>query len=340
MSTTIPFVKIMKPSKVDSRKVSHVKKLEEIKHSSNYTIEEKLDGVHIVMYGDRAFSIKESKVTGCPIEKTEAIPQIVSLFKKYPLLIVEGECYLPGKKVPAVVSIINSDPQKALAKQITGNVLHFKVFDIIRDIDGTWMTDCTWEERSARLAMIYVELQVDNYHPYVDLNIVSNCTEVNVEEYIYNILSKDGEGVVFKNKKDKYYPGKRPMWNWVKVKAAIDDIDVFITGYESATRLYTGDNLEGWKYWEHGEAVTKSYYLGLVGSIKIGMYDDKGNIVDKGRVSGMTDAVRLELSTNGDRYLNEVIKIKAMEKTEDGKFRHGSFVDFHPDKNAKDCIDE
>lgn len=323
---------IMKPCKVDEKKVSHVQKLNEIKKSHRYTVEQKLDGVHVQIIGCRAFSTKVSKVTGELIEKTKHLKHILSGFIDDGL-IIEGEAYIPGKKVNAVTKYLNKkDGDVAYDMQVNNEeYLHFKIFNIRRTSEGANLDDCSWYTRRHLMN----DLVFDN--PYISVNPSFICGTIDVEKFIDDILMAGEEGVVFKHLHDTYYPGKRPMWNWLKLKQHLDDVDVVITGYEPAQKL-TSSTAEDWPYIIDGERVTSNYYHGLIGAIKIGMYTKEGKLVDKGRVSGMTMEERRLFTDMGDRYINDVITIKAMEESEHGKFRHGSFVRLHPDKNPTECI--
>lgn len=330
----IEYAEIMKPCKVDRKKASHVQQLNAVKKSPNYTVEKKLDGVHVLIVGGRIFSTKVSKVTGQLIEKTEHLKHLIPYFIDGPR-ILEAECYIPGKKVNAVTKYLNKKRgEEGYALQVKNDeFLHLKIFDVQRTGTGVWLTNSHWGFRRDVLA----KYQFDS--PYISVNPSFNCNEIDVEAFIDEILSNGEEGVVFKNKVDRYYPGKRPMWNWIKLKQEMDDVDVVITGYEPAQKLTTSTAAD-WPYIINGERVTSNYYHGLIGAIKIGMYDKEGNLVDKGRVSGMDDETRRLFTNLGDRYIGEVITIRAMEESEHGKFRHGSFVRIHPDKNAKECIIE
>ncbi|MGL6173276.1 MAG: hypothetical protein ACRC1P_01520, partial [Cellulosilyticaceae bacterium] len=119
-------------------------------------------------------------------------------------------------------------------------------------------------------------------------------------------------------------------------KSVIED-DVIIIGYGAPYKEYTGDD-PCWPYEIDGVKVTKHYYQGLIGTIRIGKYNKAGELVELGKLSGMDEHTRRVLTENGDKYIGEVIKIEAMERTADGFYRHGFFKDFHFDKNSYECI--
>ena len=134
--------------------------------------------------------------------------------------------------------------------------------------------------------------------------------------------------------------GKKPAWNWMKIKQS-DEIDLFITGFEEATVLYKGKNTESWPYWRdiNGESVpvTKAYYMGWIGSLILSAYvDDVSTRVCTS--SGLSEAMLIDISANPQDYIDRVVKVGFMEKTEAGIPRHPTVICFHEDKLAIDCI--
>ena len=115
---------------------------------------------------------------------------------------------------------------------------------------------------------------------------------------------------------------------------------------------YTGSDAEKWPYWVieqrnfpdingiiiHEECVpvgdytvirspafsthpvTKAYYYGWVNSMRVGAYDDDGNIVEIGTISsGMTEEFQYNASKNPDKYIGKVVKLAGMEKNHKDK---------------------
>jgi ATP-dependent DNA ligase len=327
---------IMKPSKIDKRNPAQVKQLKDCMHSPDYMWEEKLDGISILAIGGRLFSNKVSKKTGWPGEKTLHMPQVSQpLMKVSPYLVLDGEAYVPGYKSNDVTSITNSDIPVALSKQAERGNLQYHVYDILRDTDGTWINNWPFEKRRKKLEELFATLITGNEFSHIVLNPIHETAE-DPEAALDEILSRGLEGIVLKHKQGTYQPGRRPMWVQVKMKASMED-DVVITGFEPATRKYTGKNLATWPYWENDEPVTSNYALGLIGSIRVGKYNTEGKLVDIGKVTGINETLRKDFTEHPDKYIGEVIKIKAMETTEDGKYRHANFLEFHPDKNPTEC---
>lgn len=329
-------IEVMKPSKIDPNRLSQLAKLDELFASPHYVAEEKIDGCHYVNIGGRFFSTQLSRVTGLPVEKTENFPHLVEAILRLdmPNVVLDGEVYYPEKTSQHVVMISGSAPDIAIAKQRELGWVHYKVFDILRDPDGRWLFDQPWRVRREILEALASKIRNTRVGEYLE---IIDVVRTRKKEFLDRVLENGGEGVVLKHVNGLYYMGKRPQWNWVKVKTEIED-DVIIMGYEPATKIYTGKDFDTWPYWENGVPVTKYYALGWIGAIVFGKYNRKGELVRLGTCSGMDEATRKEFSEHGDKYIGRVIKIKAMQRTESGAYRHPKFVSLHADKNSHECV--
>ena len=129
--------------------------------------------------------------------------------------------------------------------------------------------------------------------PYVEFARYFSRAEL--WEQLQTILAEGGEGIVITKKGTCYQPGKRPARQTFKVKKELQEtIDVVILGANPPTRLYNGIDLMGWTYWEDTktgeklkgalykqysdgdpiEPVTKTYWNGWAGSVRIGVRKD------------------------------------------------------------------
>lgn len=325
----------MKPCLLSDKNPRHFIKLQQIMLDPNYIAEEKIDGCHYMTIDNRFFSTHISVKTGAPVEKTDRVLHLAEALQKLnmPKLILDGEISIPGKKSENVVSIIGGEGGRAMyLQQSTNQWLQFKLFDILRDEDGQWLQDKPWLQRRKKLEQIYQQLQKVSNDFCLNRIIVENK-----EQYLQEVFNNGGEGIVLKYIHGTYVEGKRPMWNWIKVKAEVED-DVVIIGFEDPEKIYTGQDIENCPYWEGDIPVTKFYARGWIGAIIFGKYRN-GELIKLGTCSGMTDAEREMFSKNPETYVGRVIVIKAMEKTKDGYYRHPRFVRLHSDKNAKECIE-
>ena len=102
--------------------------------------------------------------------------------------------------------------------------------------------------------------------------------------------------------------------------------------------LSTGEKVENslYKNYSDGdpiEPITKMYFLGGAGSLKIGAYKD-GKLVQVGNLSGLEEEILL----NWKSYLGKVIEITAMEVMADSYgLRHPRPVRLRSDKMASEC---
>ena len=81
--------------------------------------------------------------------------------------------------------------------------------------------------------------------------------------------------------------------------------------------------------------VTKTWYNGWAGSLKLGVYD-KDKLIHIGDLSGITDEIR----KNWKDYVNTVVEVSCMEILDTGGLRHPRAIAFKRDKNPKDCTME
>ncbi len=106
--------------------------------------------------------------------------------------------------------------------------------------------------------------------------------------------------------------------NWYKVKDT-KSIDCFVTG------LKDGDGK----------------YLGLLGSLRVSVYNESGDEFEIASVSGMTDAERVEMSElDDDQLIGRVCEVEYQCIGSKGKLRHPRFKKWRPDKPKTECVME
>lgn len=323
-------------------------------NSKEYFAQEKVDGFWYQFEKtdnyNYLFSRTVSAKDGLLVEKSANVPHLTNFLasKLPPKTTIIGEIYYPGKTSKDATVVMGCLPEKAIERQ-KDNPIYYYLHDIIQ-YDGINLINVKAELRYKILSKIW-ELHELNTCKY--LRLADFVTE-NIEEYIENILSNGGEGVVLKQKKAIYYPDKKPAWTSIKVKKH-GDADVVCMGFCDATKYYDGkldllnnyggkDALE-WPYWVNEEMdlstgliisekkipinermtirgtnfrtvpVTKGYYYNWKTSIEIGAYNDIGELIKIGTVSsGLDDSTKEEISKNSKNYLNKVIQVGYMEK--------------------------
>lgn len=341
--------------------------LSEVCSNGEYFLEEKIDGAfyqfvktenHSYLFGRTV-----SKLSGILTEKSDNVPHLKEALNCLPAgTILIGEIYVPGGTSKDTISIMGCLPALAIKRQ-EKEPIHYYVHDIIA-YDTVNLIDSPADLRYKILAAIWKK---HNLNQYSFLRLATRVDE-DMEAEISRILKSGGEGAVLKKKDYPYTPGKRPAWSTIKVKQ-MDSIDLICTGFCDATKEYTGKELATWEYWEErGERsqdgeytwllsegqyyedyfhnphiyrpVTKPYFLGWKTAIRIGAYNDNGELVDLGTVSsGLTDDNKREMTENPDLWLGHVIALDCMQiDKKEHTLRHPVFKCKRDDKDAKDCV--
>ena len=312
------------------------------------------------------FSRTTSAVSGTLAEKSANVPHIMEIMNHLPEnTIIIGEIYYPGKSSKDVTPIMGSFPEKAIERQNGSyGFLHYYVHDIIR-FKNKDLTKYGASIRYNLLKEIYNRYLL-NYSSINGEIIIELAERVddNIQEFVADALNRGEEGAVLKKKTAPYTPGKRPAWDTIKIKKT-DTCDAICLGFCKPTKYYDGKLDVGPNYTGadingviiHEECVpvgdynvikspafsthpvTKAYYYGWVNSMRVGAYDDDGNIVEIGTISsGMTEEFQYNASKNPDKYIGKVVKLAGMEKNhKDKTLRHFCFKGFHEDKDKKDC---
>lgn len=322
------------------------------------------------------FSRNKSVDTGVLTEKGANVPHIMEIMNHLPQnTIIIGEIYYPGKRSKDVTPIMGSLPEKAVERQ-SGEFgpLHYYIHDMLR-YNGKDLISYGASVRYDLLKKVYEKYLLDRYtvNDEIIIELAARVDE-NIQEFVADALANGEEGAVLKKKTAPYTPGKRPAWDTLKIKKT-DTCDAICMGFCSPTAEYTGKEIETWPYWcclmgqknEDAEAdgdnfkwcrmpiqtcyefykenpeiwrpVTKAYYYGWVTSMRIGAYDDNGQIVEIGTVSsGLTEELEANAAEEPWKYLGKVVKLAGMEKDREAKtLRHFYFKGFHEDKNAEEC---
>ena len=341
--------------------------LSEVCSNGEYFLEEKIDGAfyqfvktenHSYLFGRTV-----SKLSGILTEKSDNVPHLKEALNCLPAgTILIGEIYVPGGTSKDTVSIMGCLPALAIKRQ-EKEPIHYYVHDIIA-YDTVNLIDSPADLRYKILAAIWKKHDLNQYS---FLRLATRVDE-DMEAEISRILKSGGEGAVLKKKDYPYTPGKRPAWSTIKVKQ-MDSIDLICTGFCDATKEYTGKELATWEYWEErGERsqdgeytwllsegryyedylhnphiyrpITKPYFLGWKTAIRIGAYNDKGELVDLGTVSsGLTDDNKREMTENPDLWLGHVVALDCMQiDKKEHTLRHPVFKCKRDDKDAKDCV--
>lgn len=325
-------VGVMKPNHAKKDDARALAKLDKLLDDPNYALEEKIDGCHYKMIGFRFFSADN-------VEKTDNFPHLRDFFKKLAMynLILDGEIHYPGKTSQYATHVTGPLPAGAKAFQDQNGYIHYTIFDMLRTPKANWLIKNTYLERRKLLSYFYDTFikgtEMEQYIHLVPMVLDGK------REYIEQLLEAGLEGGVLKKLDSQYFMGKKPMWQWMKVKQE-DDTDLVIMGFEPAKMNYEGKNLEGWPYWKEVNGVsipvTKPYYFGWIGSVVFGAYVN-GTLTRICSASGMSESVREDMTNNPGKYIGKVARVTFMEKTSDGYPRHPVFKNLHETKQPQEC---
>ena len=304
-------------------------------------------------------------VEGDYLNKIEWLPQLMPFFNSLPI----GTCLLGEVVAPHLerstetTKIMGCALEKAVSRQEKNGYAKYYIFDALA-WNGKSLIDTTISDRVNLLENYLSKVYQDN--EYVEF--AHYCRGEELWETLQVTLANGGEGIVITRDDCPYKPGKRSTKDTLKVKKELrETIDCVIIGAEPPTKEYTGKNLSKWVYWENSKTeeklkldervplvgrgyvtegykryyeglplspITKMYFLGGAGSLKIGLYKD-GKMTQLGTVSGIEEDVLL----NWKDYVGRVVEISAMEIM-DESLRHPRLLRIREpnEKSAKECV--
>lgn len=337
------YANIPSHDKVDTAMVSKDWVIQE-KFDGAWYMLEKIDNDTIYLFGRTT-----SKATGELTEKSDNVPHIIEWAKANlpDETVLIGEIYVPHGHSNDVTKVMGCLSDKAIQRQKKQGYVEYHIFDCIM-YNGIDLCGNGFLKRYKCL--------IDNIQPICTDNIVTvpiytldsiswikqdQILQDNFQDKINEIFSKGGEGVVFKQKDSPYRPGMRTTSSQMfKMKEHIDSIDLIVTEVLPPEKVYTGKEVADWPYWDGDIPVTKPWYYGWNNALRLGAYNDKGEIVNVGKVaSGLSDAERANLGSDPDSYIGSVCQISCMSvNKKDLTIRHPVFQCWRPDKDAKDCL--
>ena len=330
--------------------------------SGNYVGARKMDGAFYKFIKDEDGNMeligRSKSVNGDYLNKIGHVPQFHEFFNSLPNgTCLLGEVYFPNNEGSNhVTTIMGCLEDKAIARQNSGEKLHYYIFDVL-----AWNGRSIYKENIETRVKILREVEefaIVSFEEYIEFAFYYEGQEL--WNQLQEILSSGGEGVVITKKGTCYQPGKRPARQTIKVKKELQEtIDLVILGANSPTRLYSGKEILTWKLWENTrtgekvqgelykdysegapiEPVTSSYFYKRAGSFIVGVFNPStGKYIPIGNLSGLTN----EMTENWKSYVGKVVEITGMEIFKDatGKFsgiRHPKIVTMRSDKNPEEC---
>lgn len=320
--------------------------------SGDYIGALKVDGYYQRIVKDEdgnCFMIARSRNTkGEIVNKLGWLPQIKNWLARLPKgTALLCECYWPGNEGSKnITSILGCLKDKAIARQ-KDHPLHLYVFDCIA-WDGKSLMEVPYSQRAT-----YVRQMCYKYeHPCIDYAAYYEGPEL--WQQLQDYLASGREGMVIMRKDAIVYQKRTPARVSIKVKKELQQtIDCVVIGANPPTETYTGKEIETWTYWldlktgeklegtyyneykmgRSLEPVTKGFFHGWCGSLRLGLYDTNLQLFYIGDVSGITD----EVKANWKRYVGHVCEIGGMEIMDTGGIRHPKFLGWRDDKEEYEC---
>lgn len=281
----------------------------------NYTMEVKLDGVRCIAIKDTTGHVSLWSRSGK--ELTDKLGHIVIQLKSIPgSFVVDGELgycleFLGDAHQPiafpvvidfnATMRVIGSGSVEAQLKQDVKRELgwpniKFFVFDILQK--GIYPQHMLTQADRRKSLTEWFDSTTYELSPDIELSAEWPAWD---ESLYTSIVEAGGEGIMLKNPKAMYYPGKRKANTWYKVKA-FDTIDCKIIGYDQGQGKYEAQ----------------------IGALIV--EDPTGREI---KVSGMTDAVRLDMTCNFMRkYNGKMCEVRYFGKVGEQKdgYRHPQYL--------------
>lgn len=288
------------------------------------------------------YSRTVSKKTGYYSDNIDKVPHIKDwAMNELPNgTCIIGEVYYPNGTSKNVTSVLGALPEKAIERQ-KGEYgkIHFYMHDILTyNGEDYVMNNMTYDYRYSNLCE-----HIDIATPLIPELEVARCYDnayLDLNKVTIDKLAAGEEGMVFRVENGLYAPGKRQPKVMFKIKQAQNDIDFVITEVLPPEYLYTGKESETWGYKDkEGNLITKAAYYGWAGALRLGAYDNAGNLVSVGRVSsGLTDNLKADLAANPDKYIGTVVEVNCMSLDKGNKtMRHCYLSRLRADKPAQDC---
>ena len=240
-----------------------------VREMGEVAVEWKFDGTRVqIHWGDGKITIFSRRLENV----TRALPEVVEAVKNSVKegVILDGEAVAmkDGKPMPFQHILRRFRRKHEVSKMVDKIPIKVYLFDILFH-EGEETIDLPLKERRAILESVVKESDVI----LLAEQTVTNSVE-KIEEIYHSALDAGHEGVMMKNPKSPYIPGKRGK-NWLKLKPVMENLDLVVVGGE----------------WGEGK---RSH---LISSYELACIDEQGRLLRVGKVAtGFTDEELEELT--------------------------------------------
>lgn len=319
-------------------------------NSTDWIAEEKIDGVRMAILWDAAekkfhfYSRNNSTTDYLPQDYSDTVYVNLNKEFNYPENFVldcevistdpEAETNIRClTQLQSTAAILALNPTDSIEVQ-KRSPLKFVVFDCL--FDGDRLIDEPWTTRHSHAEKLAFILKENGF--ICDLNKVVTNTEENPQakrEYFEQIVDRNGEGAVLKNRNAKYHATSSRTIDCVKVKRSTadtltKDLDAFVTDYVVGNDDTRNANM----------------VVGFVFSIK--MEKDDGTIITHqvATCSNVSDFVKEDATVLGDDgtvklnpdYYGKVATVQGQNiSARNLRLTHAIIDQWRPDKCPDDC---
>ena len=274
--------------------------IKDIVSNKELIITKKYDGFRVLFYLNNSGNKLYTRFGG---NKVEQVPKFKAIIPELNNSILDGELIAKDETWYSTQSIIGSAPKESIRKQGEQGEAKLVLFDVLK-FKGQDVKSLPLEERRKIVEQVHSLLKSKGLPVQIEKWIRNDKTK-----FINNELRTE-EGVVIKNIKSGYVPGKhRSGWFKIKRKSTYDYV---VTGVNRG----------------------KGKYSNTIGAVGYGGYDDS-KLVEVGSSQGMDDTVREEMRVHPRRFVGKVAEFEATGMTPYGKMRHPRYKRMRPDKSPK-----
>jgi len=266
-------------------KPSNLDFLRQVENDSNWAAVEKFDGYRQLLYlsnqGNHLYSrYGNDHIANCP--------QFQAIVPELDGTVLDCEGMSPTRRLEDNAACFKAHSENAIAWQKANGDAYLVAFDVLRwgdrivlgerqELRSDWTSDIVLELQFKRMPIVAEQLVLGSKRAYYD-----------------SLVTEGGEGVILKNLKAPYTPGKRSN-AWLKVKRLEQRVYV-ITGFTAGAGKYEG----------------------MIGSVVYGT-DEVDNI---GTASGMDDETRIDMTVRPEFYVGKVAVFNCQKLTDKGCMRH------------------